>query len=132
MPRSAQHERTAIHLYHPAWDKSTDDLLWAVFGYRDYTHAYVPQDHFDQVKQEGHWTVAERSGAYIALWSWRAPTWRTYDPKVYATRGMVKPFDLVAKGGANNVWIVEVGTAKADGNLEALMSSLRRHDCWWS
>ena len=76
----------------------------------------------------GYWTVAERSGAYIALWSWRAPTWRTYDPKVYATRGMVKPFDLVAKGGPDNVWIVEVGTAQTDGDLESFMSSVRRHD----
>ncbi len=128
MPRSAQHERTAIHIYNPAWDKTTDDLVWAVFGYRDYTHAYVPQDHFDQVKQDGHWTVGERSGAYIALWSWRAPTWRTYDPKVYATRDMVKPFDLVAKGGPDNVWIVEVGTAKADGDIDAFMASLRKVD----
>ena len=128
MPRSAQFERTAVHLYHPAWDRSTDPLVWSVFEYRDYTHAYVPQDHFDQVRQEGHWTVAERAGAYIALWSWRTPTWRDYDPAVYATRGMVKPFDLVAEGGADNVWIVEVGTVENGRKLDTVLALLRKHD----
>ena len=128
MPRSAQHERTAIHIYDPIWDQSTDALVWAVFPYRDYTHAYVPQDHFDRVVQSGNWTVGERSGAYIALWSWRTPTWRTYDPSVYATRGMVKPFDLVADGGADNVWIVECGTSEDDGSLENFVASLTAHE----
>lgn len=109
MPRSAQFERTGIHIYQPAWDETTDSLLWAVFPYRDYTHAYVPQDRFDEVVQDGHWTFARKGDGYIALWSWRAPTWRVYDPTVHATDGMVKPFDLVAKGGPDNVWIVEVG-----------------------
>ncbi len=53
MPRSAQFERTAVHIYQPGWDQSTDPLVWSVFGYRDFTHAYVPQDHFDQVRQAG-------------------------------------------------------------------------------
>jgi hypothetical protein len=109
MPRSAQFERTGVHIYQPAWGPTSDPLLWAVFKYRDFTHAYVPQDRFDEVVQEGNWTFARKGKGYIALWSWRTPTWRTYDPAVYATDGMVKPFDLVAEGGPDNVWIVEVG-----------------------
>src|SRR5690606_29467582 len=76
MPRSAQFERTGVHLYLPTWDETTDPLVWAVFGYQPFTHAYVPQDHFDEVVQEGHWTVAAKGGAYIGLWSWREPTFR--------------------------------------------------------
>ena len=123
MPRSAQFRRTAVHLYLPAWDESTDPLVWAAFGYRQFTHAYVPQDHFDEVRQEGNWTVAAKGGAYIALWSWRTPSWRVYDPAVYATRDMVKPFDLVAEGGPDNVWVVEIGTSE-DGDLDAFVASL--------
>lgn len=123
MPRSAQHRRTAVHLYLPAWDESTDPLVWGVFGYRPFTHAYVPQDHFDEVRQEGNWTVASKDGAHIALWSWRNPVWRTYDPAVLATRGMVQPFDLVAEGGPDNVWVVEVGT-EDDGDLGSFTASL--------
>ncbi len=110
MPRSAQHRRTAIHVYQPAWDESTDADLWATFGYQPFTHAYVPQDHFDEVRQVGNWTVVAKSGGFIALWSWRTPTWREYDPTVVATNGMHTPFDLVAEGGPDNVWIVEVGS----------------------
>jgi hypothetical protein len=124
MPRSAQHQRTAIHLYLPAWDEATDPLVWSVFEYRPFTHAYVPQDHFDRVVQEDGWTVAEKDGAYIALWSWRSTTWRTYDPTVLATRGMEKPFDLIAEGGPDNVWITEVGTADTDGSLDEFVAAL--------
>lgn len=123
MPRSAQHERTAVHIYQPAWDESTDDLLWAVFGYQPFTHAYVPQDRFDEVVQEGHWTIAGKAGGYVALWSWRAPTWRVHDPAVVATDGMEQPFDLVAEGGPDNVWIVEVGTEE-DGSLEDFVAAV--------
>lgn len=114
MPRCAQHERTAIHIYQPSWDESTDPLLWSLFNYRDYTHAYVPQDRFDEVAQSGHWTFVRKGSGYIALWSWRAPTWRAYDPVVNATDGMVQPFDLLATGGPDNVWIVEVGEGPPD------------------
>jgi hypothetical protein len=124
MPRSAQFERTAVHLYLPAWDESTDPLVWSVLGYRPYTHAYVPQDHFDQVVQTGNWTVAGKDGAYIALWSWRTPSWRTYDPAVLATRDMVEPFDLVAEGGPDNVWLVEVATDADHRDLEAFVAAL--------
>ena len=103
----------------------TDDLLWSVFGYQPYTHAYVPQDRFDEVVQEGGWTFARKGDGYVALWSWRATSWRTYDPAVYATDGMVKPFDLVAEGGADNVWIVEVGE-RTDGTFEAWRASVAR------
>lgn len=124
MPRSAQYEGTAVHIYQPAWHESTDSLVWSVFGYRPFTHAYVPQDHFDEVRQQGNWTIAAKGGAYIALWSWRAPTWRTYDPTVEATRGMVKPFDLVAAGGPDNVWVTEVGTYDDVSGLDTAVAAL--------
>jgi hypothetical protein len=109
MPRSAQFERTAVHIYQPKWGPTSDPLLWSVFKYRDYTHAFVPQDRFDEVVQSGNWTFARKGDGYIALWSWRTPTWKAYDPAVYGTDAMVQPFELVALGGPDNVWIVEVG-----------------------
>ena len=123
MPRSAQFERTAVHIYQPKWDESTDPLVWGFFEYRPFTHAYVPQDHFDEVRQVGNWTVGAKNGGYIALWSWRVPSFVTYDPEVNATDGMVQPFDLVALGGADNVWIVEVGTDEG-GDLDSFIGAL--------
>jgi hypothetical protein len=123
MPRSAQYQGTAVHIYQPKWDEATDPLVWSVFGYRPFTHAYVPQDHFDEVRQVGNWTIAAKSGGYIALWSWRTPTWRVYDPAVVSTNGMTEPFDLVAEGGPDNVWLVEVGS-DAGGPLDDFVAAL--------
>ena len=123
MPRSAQYRRTAVHIYQPKWDEATDPLVWCVFEYRPFTHAYVPQDHFDEVRQVGNWTIAAKDGGYIALWSWRTPTWREYDPAVVATNGMIKPFDLVAEGGPDNVWIVEVGSDDG-GTLDDFIAAI--------
>jgi hypothetical protein len=124
IPRSVQHERTGIHIYQPAWDESTNGLLWGVFGYQDYTHAYVPQDRFDEVVRSGNWTFARKGDGYIALWSWREPDWRTYDPAVNPTDGQTKPFDLVAAGGADNVWIVEVGDASSADSFDAFTAAV--------
>jgi len=123
MPRCAQFERTAVHIYQPKWDESTDPLVWGVFEYRPFTHAYVPQDHFDEVRQVGNWTVGAKNGGYIALWSWRTPSFLAYDPEVNATDGMTLPFDLVALGGPDNVWIVEVGTDEG-GDLDSFIGAL--------
>lgn len=124
IPRSAQHDGTAIHIYQPAWDESTNGLLWGVFGYQDYTHAYVPQDRFDEVVRSEHWTFVRKGDGYLALWSWRAPSFRTSDPAVEPTNGMQQPFDLVAAGGADNVWIVEAGDPSTADSFEAFSAAI--------
>ncbi len=123
MPRTAQFERTAIHIYSPLYDENTDPILGLVFRYRDFTHAYFPQNHFDEVRQVGNWTMGTKRGGHIALWSRRATSWRVYDPEIHATDGMTEPFDLVAEGGPDNVWIVEVGTV-ADGSFDDFVAAV--------
>ena len=127
MPRTAQFERTAIHIYSPLYDENTDPILGLVFPYRDYTHAYFPQDFFDEVRQAGNWTLGTVDGGHVALWSQRTPTWRVYDPEVYATDGMTEPFDLIAEGGPDNVWIVEVG-AEADGSFDDFVAAVTANE----
>jgi len=127
MPRTAQFERTAIHIYSPLYDENTDPILDLVFHYRDYTHAYFPQDHFDEVVQIRNWTIGTKNGGHVALWSQREPTWRVYDPLVHATNGMTQPFDLLAEGGADNVWLVEVGTDD-DSSFEDFVSAVTAVD----
>ncbi|MDW3218108.1 MAG: hypothetical protein R8F63_05800 [Acidimicrobiales bacterium] len=124
IPRAAQHEKTAILVYSPLYDETTDPILASVFGYRDYTHAFFPQEHFDEVRQVGNWTFGARNGGYIALWSWRAPRWREYDPDVHATNGMTQPFDLLAEGGPTNVWICEVGREADDGSFDEFVAAV--------
>jgi hypothetical protein len=117
LPRSAQHRRVAVHAYEPAFPPPTDEIF-APFAYEPYTHAYFPTEEFDETVRAGHWTFGRRRDGYVGLWSWRAPEWRTHAPTTY-TGGLTGAFDLVAEGGADNVWIVELGDADHSGSFDA-------------
>lgn len=122
-PRTAQHDNVAIHLYAPQYVPMGPPLD-GFSAYEPYTHAYFPQDHFDEVVRSGHWTFGRKGDGYLGLWSWRAPEWVALDPEVTATNGMVEPFTLRAPGGPHNVWIVELGRAADDGDFAAFMGAL--------
>jgi hypothetical protein len=123
MPRSAQHQNVAIHIYAPQYNPH-NPAPFDFFRYEPYTHAYFPQDHFDEVVQDGAWTLGRFRDGYIALYSFRPATWVVYDPTVYATNGMVKPFDLRADGGADNVWIAECGRQADWGSFEQFRAAI--------
>jgi hypothetical protein len=123
-PRTAQHENVAIHLYAPQYLPADFAPLDALTRYEPYTHAYLPQDHFDEVVRDGHWTFARFRDGYLALWSWRLAEFVDHGPEV-PTNGMTLPFDLVAAGGPDNVWIVECGRAADWGSFEAFRAAVR-------
>jgi len=102
-PRAAQFENVGIALYAPQYPPAPD----LGFDYRDETHAYFPVAHFNKVVRKGHWTLGKKDDGYVALYSWRPVDWRPGQPEVFQNGGL--DFDLVAEGGANNVWVVECG-----------------------
>jgi hypothetical protein len=124
MPRSAQHGTAAIHLYAPQFPSPGGPPLDA-FAYLPYTHAYFPQEHFDEVVTDGPWTIGRRGNGFVALWSWRPVRWRNHDPAKVFTHGLTRPFDLVADGGADNVWIVEVGDTARWKSFAAFRAAVR-------
>lgn len=126
-PRSAQHENVAIHIYAPQYDPANPPPFDA-FRYEPYTHAYVPQDHFDEVVQDGPWTFVRFRDGYGALYSYRPTEWIEYDPAIVATNGMIKPFDLRATGGPNNVWIVEAASAGDWQSFEEFRAAIAAAD----
>ncbi len=123
VPRSAQHENVGIHIYAPQYARRTP-APFTFFRYEELTHAFVPQDHMDQVVSEGGWTFARKGDGYVGLWSWRPTRWKEWDPAIYANNGMEKPYDLIAEGGADNVWIVEGGRASDWGSFEEFRRAL--------
>jgi hypothetical protein len=123
MPRSAQQGAAVVNLYAPQYAAPTGPPLDA-FAYLPYTHAYFPTERFDEVRQQDGWTFGRRGDGYVALWSWRPTEWRTHDPAVTFTNGLTEPFDLVAPGGADNVWIAEVGNADRWGSFDAFVDAL--------
>jgi len=119
-PRSAQHENVGITIYSPQYVGGGVPG----FDFLDETHAYFPVAHFDEVVRDGHWTFGRKDDAYVALWSWRPVAWRGGQPEVFENAGL--DFDLVAEGGANNVWVVECGSiAEWAGGFEAFRAAFR-------
>lgn len=109
LPRSAQYGTALINIYAPQFANAGPPL--DSFSYLPYTHSYFPQEYFDEVVRDGNWTFGRKGNGYVALWSYRPVHWRSFDPNVYFTHGLTQPFDLVADGGPDNVWITEVGDA---------------------
>ncbi|MGE3618972.1 MAG: hypothetical protein AB7L84_00795 [Acidimicrobiia bacterium] len=115
LPRSAQHGATALHLYAPAFAPPGAGPLER-FSYLPFTHAWFPIERFDEVVQRDGWTIGRAGDGYVALWSWRPTTWRAHDPSVYVG-GLTREHDLVAEGGADNVWISQVGDGARSGTF---------------
>lgn len=124
MPRTAQRDRAAIHIYGPSYASPTDSLLGPYFSYLPFTHAFFPQDRFDEVVEQAGWVMGRTGDGYVALWSERPAQWRTYDTTTEATGGHTLPFDLVAPGGPENVWIVEVGRRADHGSFAAFVAAI--------
>lgn len=128
MPRSLQHQNVAIHIYAPQYPSGGHPIFGDAFTYQPFTHAYLPREHFDEVvhevAQEGSWTFARRGDGYLALYSHRPAAYRPYDPAMHATGPLTDDFDLVAEGGADNVWIVEVGRAVDWGSFAAFREAV--------
>lgn len=125
MPSSAQVENVAIHIYSPAY---ADGGLLGLFDYEAMTHAYFPQDQFDEVEQVGSWTFGRRGEGYVALYSWRPTRWQEYPAEeldlLANARPVTRSFDLQAPGGPNNVWIVECGRQADQGSFEAFRDAI--------
>ena len=120
LPRSVQTRNVNISIYAPLF--ASKDVLQG--SYQPYSHAYLPQDHFDEVVTSGNWTFARLGESYLALYSWRQPEWVSYDPATTDTNGLTKPFELVANGGPNNVWITELGSAATNGSFAEFQAAI--------
>jgi hypothetical protein len=125
LPRAAQHGALSMSLYAPAFANPGPPL--DSFDYLPYTHAYFPQEKFDEVVQAGGWTFGRKGTGYVALYSWRPMHWRTYsDPAVF-THGLSESFDLVADGGSDNVWLTQVGDASQFHDFTAFRTAVLAH-----
>jgi hypothetical protein len=121
LPRAVQHGATGISLYAP---RVPAQGALEGFDHLPFTHAWFPTERFDEVVRDGNWTFGRRGDGFVGLWSWREPEWRTYEAGEVFTDGLTEPFDLVAPGGPDNAWIVQVGDA-GEGDFATFQESLR-------
>lgn len=127
-PRAAQVDDTVISIYAPQYDSAGVN---GPLGYQTYTHAFFPQDRFDQVVQRDGWTFGRKGDGYVALWSWRPTRWVPFNPAVEHPDGVSSPWELIADGGSDNVWITQVGRASdhagAADPFEAFQAAVTTH-----
>lgn len=119
LPRAAAHENVVFAVYRIQPDFV--DFL--------YTHAYFPQQEFDEVSQRDGWVFGRKGDGYIALRSLNPARWEAPDPLLYQTvygkagaweekAAASKPFSLMAPGHAN-VWVCELGSRAQNGSFAA-------------
>ncbi|MEZ4267732.1 MAG: glycoside hydrolase family 88 protein [Myxococcota bacterium] len=107
-PRVTLHKNVGVIQYHRG--PMAPFLTSLVEG--DRSHAYFPRAAFDEVQQVGHWTFGKKGEAYVALWSAVEPVWAAGND-----------YELVATG-AENTWIVELGSQSESTSFEAFVAAL--------
>lgn len=104
LPRVAQHENVAIIVYN-AEDKPGLYYPQTL----DFTHAWLPQDQFDEFVEEGGWFFARTGDGYLAFRSQHPYTWQT-QPGEDQNRELIVP-------GRQNIYICEMGRQSQYGSF---------------
>jgi hypothetical protein len=104
LPRVAQVENVLIAIY---WIRRRRALY--VPNRNFLTHAWLPRDRFDEVRELRGWVFARRRDGYLALRSQRPARWQT-EPGPDQGREWLAP-------GADNVWLCELGSRARDASF---------------
>lgn len=80
------------------------------------THAWLPRDHFDEVREQAGWVFARRADGYLALRSQQPMRWNDAPDA-----GEDQARELWADG-AENTWICELGRRVDDGSFEQFLA----------
>jgi len=82
----------------------------------EFTHAWLPQDQFDEVHERNGWIFARYRDGYLALRSQRDYHWQTED-------GEDKNREVIAPG-KKNIWICELGRRAEDGEFSTFVQRI--------
>jgi hypothetical protein len=104
LPRCAQVKNVVIAVY----DLDVGPALYLKDSL-PFTHAWLPQERFQQVIERGGWIFARFQQSYLALRSQHAYRW-------LAGPGEIDASEVVAPG-KRNIWICELGRAAVDGSF---------------
>jgi hypothetical protein len=118
LPRVAQVENVALVLY-----RLRRRPALHVRGLRELTHAWLPRDRFDEVREERGWVFARRGEGYLALRSREPARWQG-EPGEDQGRELVAP-------GRENVWICELGSRSRDGSFATFCERIAGAPLWF-
>lgn len=84
-----------------------DDLLTP-----ELVHAFFPRAGFDEIREEDHWVLARKGDAYLALYSEQPTRWSEDNEHE------------IIVDGAENVWIVELGSLSENGSFDDFTAAI--------
>lgn len=117
LPRVGQLENVAVILHRI----STKPGLYVTHKL-EFTHAWLPQDQFDEFADRGAWKFARTGDGYLALWSQQPTHWQT-EPGEDQNRELIAP-------GKRNIWICELGRRANDGTFEQFIERIAQAHIW--
>lgn len=115
LPRVAQVKNVLIAVYRI----DTRPGLYLTSRLR-FTHAWLPRDQFDEVREQAGWIFARRGEAYLALRSQRPYRWKA------AGEGAADE-DVgreVIADGLTNIWICELGARRESGSFDDFIDAI--------
>ncbi len=111
LPRVAQVRNVLLCLY----SISRRPALY-VANRKRYTHAWLPRDRFDEVREQAGWIFARRGDGYLAL--------RARDPHRWQTAPGEDAGREVIADGRTQVWICELGRRAEAGSFDAFVQRI--------
>ncbi len=107
LPRATFHRNVGVIQYRRPEIPLLDGILFT-----DYSHAFFPQNAFDEVVRQGAWTLGRKGGAYVALYSQHPTEWSEEND-----------YELIADA-RENVWVVELGDRERFGSFQAFVDAI--------
>ncbi|MFM8321967.1 MAG: hypothetical protein ACKOC5_13720, partial [Chloroflexota bacterium] len=89
----------------------------------DFTHAWLPQERFDELVEQQGWVFARKGQGYLALRSMQPAVWQPAEPGA-------APRELAA-AGAQNIWICELGRQAGAGEFARFVEQIAAARLAW-
>lgn len=122
LPRAAQYRNVAIIVY------KIDRIPALYVPVRHFfTHAWLPQDKFDEVVEQAGWIFARKGDGYLALRSQHPYFWNTEDAVAAGITLRKSAEDMgreVVCPGARNIWICQIGRRAVDGDFATYVANI--------
>jgi len=111
MPKAVQHKNVGVIIYNTPHTLPTIALDQTL----EFTHAFFPQQRFDQVLERNGWVFAKQGQGYIAL--------KSQNPARWENEGEYAGQDLIADG-YRNIWLIEMGREAEVGSFETFVEQI--------
>lgn len=120
LPLVAQHRNVLIALHRIRPYPIYDQPPW---WHENRTHAYLPQEHFDEFTFAGDWACGRVGDGYMALRPSLPGTWSPPESPGPAGRHYTQPYEWVVPA-TDVAWVCECGSAEEHGSFASFVAAI--------